>query len=136
MPTNTLTAEKDEDWEEKQIYTVALNGDELHHLKMISLMHLEENTSTRQILQETLTDQQAVMKTVYDKANSVQNHRKNRDGICKYDTTKMWVSGKAVTAIITSLEAYPEEEWSFVQEAWQRSVRRLVDQVGGERSNV
>jgi hypothetical protein len=136
MPTNTLTAENDEDSIEEQIHTVALDGDELHHLKMIALRNLEENASTRQILQDTLTGQQASLKRVYDTARTAQAHRQNNDTICKYDSVRLSVSDTSVTAIVTSLNEYPEEDWNFVQESWRRSVRRLVDQVEGERHNV
>jgi hypothetical protein len=136
MSNETFSGQKDEESDEKQIHTVALDGDELHHLKMIALRDLEKKSSVRQILDETLTGQQASLKRVYVTARTAQAHRQNNDAICKYDDIRMSVSDTDVTAIVTVLNEYPEEDWDFVQESWRRSVRRLVDQVGEEEDRV
>lgn len=136
MTNEHTSSQKDEESEEEQIHTVTLDWDELHHLKMIALRYLEDHTSTRQILQETLTGKQEDIKQIYDTIKTAQEHRQNNDTLRKSDSIRLSVKDIDVTALITSLSEYPEEEWSFVQDAWQRSIRRLVDQVGGKRHNV
>lgn len=126
MLQEALTTDKSEEQEEKQI--VALDGDELHHLKMIALRYLEEHTTLRQILQETLTEQEEVMKRVYDTAQTAQDHRENRNDISKYQNIRMTVSARDATAIMAALGECPEEDW-ITQGAWRRSVHRLVNQV-------
>lgn len=136
MSNEALTTDKSEGREEDQIYTVALNGDELHHLKMIARTNLEENVSTRQILTGILSDQQTALKRVYDTTKAAQEYRENSDDICKYDAIRMTVSRTDVTAITTALSESPGVKWDSTLAVWRRSVRRLVDQVGWEWDDV